>query len=108
MYRHQFYILEGTTPIPCQQSGQWARWFETADRVVGRTIVNGVLISTVFLDIDHQFDEGAPILFETMIFTEIESLDFQTRYTTWEEAKTGHQLVVEQMRLALPVGSGMC
>lgn len=58
---------------------------------VGRTSHNGVLISTVFLSMEHGRDmRGRPILFETMVFGGPHD-GFQQRYCTWQEAEAGHE-----------------
>jgi hypothetical protein len=71
-----------------------------------------VEVSTVFLGLDHQFGEGPPLLFETMVFAQQdmgrEALEALTqRYSTWHEAEQGHEAVCGQVRawLAEP-GSG--
>jgi len=85
-----YYILEGKTPKPVPNMMEWARWFETADRHVAKTMLpNGVRVSTVFQGLDHSFDGDTPLLFETMIFSGRYN-DYQARYSTWEEAKAGH------------------
>lgn len=105
MNRPSLYILDGHKPVPCPDPLLWGKWFETADRVVAQDTVLGVLISTVFLGLDHNFsNDGAPILFETMCFTEIEDVfQQQLRYTTWEEAEAGHRAIVELVRVSLPI-----
>ena len=63
------YILDGKIPVPCDNIIEWGRWYEKADRHVGSNLINGARISTVFLGMDHNWNEGGePILFETMIF----------------------------------------
>ena len=47
------------------------------------------MVSTVFLGLDHAFDGGTPLLFETMIFGG-EHDEYQERYATWDEAEAGH------------------
>ena len=85
------YILEGKSPKPVDDILEWAEWFETANRRVARTKMwLGVEVSTVFLGLDHSFDRGAPILFETMIFGGKQD-EYQDRYHTWEEAEIGHR-----------------
>ena len=99
----RYYILEGHTPMPAPL-GTWGRWFETADRVVVKTIpVDGITISTVFLGLNHQFMSGGPpLLFETMVFWEGGDLDkAQDRYTTWEDAEVGHATMVARVWAAL-------
>lgn len=98
------YILDGHTPVLCSDVIAWAMWFETADRRVALDDVRGIRVSTVFLGIDHNYGySDRPVLFETMCSTEIDWLDMQLRYATWEEAETGHKLVIEQLKSALPV-----
>lgn len=93
------YILDGKTPVREPDHQKWAEWFGSNDRTVARTDVNTLLISTVFLAIDHSFGGGTPVLFETMVFDdygEFERLDYSTtrRYHTWDEAVEGHNEVV--------------
>jgi hypothetical protein len=66
------------------------------DRHVDFTTLGDVKISTVFLQLDHSWGrEGeTPILFETMIFGG-EHDNYMWRYTTWGEAKAGHDRIVE-------------
>ena len=95
------YILNGHNPVKVDLMA-WAKWFETADRKVARTLLpEGVKVSTVFLGIDHNFgDKGPPILFETMIFGG--SLDEEMdRYSTWEEAEAGHKRMVTKAKAAI-------
>ena len=71
-------------------------------RRIGRTTYNGLLVSTVFLWIDHGWSlDGAPhkpLWFETMVFDdrngEGPALDVQQRYETYAEAIIGHNAVV--------------
>jgi hypothetical protein len=113
------YILIGQTPVPCEDLLKWGRWMQSADRFVLRTVVGEWCVSTVFLGLDHQFGDGPPILFETMIFLITaarqpdESLDdlfrrvrpleeaadqeligYQQRYTDWPGAEAGHEVAV--------------
>ena len=48
----------------------WARWFEDSwpTRSVAHEEVGGYTVSTVFLALDHQFGDGPPLLWETMVF----------------------------------------
>jgi len=68
-----YYILQGHDPIPLKddQTLQWARWFETAERHVAQDTVGDFWVSTIFLGLDQNYAlVGEPILFETMIFYE--------------------------------------
>ena len=64
----------------------WRNWFWLG--------VREVRVSTIFLGLDHSFNEDdpkdLPVLFETMIFGKFND-DYQIRYTTWEEAVEGHK-----------------
>ncbi len=91
------YILEGHEPIECPDLMRWASWFEKADRHVDKTAIGDIKISTVFLGLNHNFGDGPPVLFETMIF----GGDFNEemwRYSTWEGAEKGHQKAVEKVK----------
>lgn len=90
------YILDGTTPVHEPDIDKWGNWFESASRVVQRDTVGDALISTVFLGLDHAWGEGTPVLFETMIFGG--ERDQETRrYHTWDEAKIGHQNILDEL-----------
>lgn len=84
------YILDGKVAVPCNALLAWGAWFETASRHVADTRKDGVRVSTVFLGLDHSFGGSVPLLFETMIFGG-EHDQFQERYSTWDEAETGHK-----------------
>jgi hypothetical protein len=92
------YILDGHKAVVEKDLMKWAAWFENANRAVGRTeISKDVSVSTVFLGLDHQFGEGPPLIFETMVFGG--PLDQQEeRYSTWEEAEAGHKHWVEKAK----------
>ncbi len=68
--------------------------FRDPRRQVARNEIDGYLVSTVFLVIDHSFDGGDPVLWETMIFKGGESDLYCERYTSREAAAQGHARVV--------------
>ena len=91
------YILDGHNPIVVEDSREWAQWYEKADRIVAKTTINDIGISTVFLGIDHSWNSDIPVLFETMVFRG--KLDGeQERYTTWEDAESGHKRMVQKVK----------
>lgn len=95
MSMQHLYILEGKTLKPVNDVLEWAKWYETADRVVSKTELPGdVCVSTVFLGMDSGIFNDKPLLFETMIFGG-EHDGFQERYSTWEEAEAGHKKAIE-------------
>lgn len=92
------YTLDGHNPVPIEDTLEWARWFERSidERRVSYTTIGDVRISTTFLGVDHGTNDGAPILFETMIFGGPND-GFQRRYSTWDEAFMGHRRIVRNM-----------
>jgi hypothetical protein len=92
----QYYILEGHEAKPCDAM-TWGKWFEKNDRHVADEKIGDVRISTVFLGLNHSFDNGEPLLFETLVFGG--ELDQEMdRYFTWEQAETGHKKMVERVK----------
>ena len=97
----------------------WARKHEDTDyRVVAQHWVRGWMVSTVWLGLDHNFTrQGAPVIFETMIFAPkdvtvaredwetgadaagtMADLDqYQERYATEEAAQAGHDRALAAM-----------
>jgi len=71
-------------------------------KVVGKDMVGDILVSTVFLGLDHShYGQEGPILFETMIF-EMGAISgefdgFQRRYKTYDEAVEGHKEALEMV-----------
>ncbi|MEU6674851.1 hypothetical protein [Streptomyces sp. NPDC046925] len=64
---------------------------------VGRTHVTSLsdpavdlLVSTVWLGLNHQFGDGPPLLFETMVFGSERTEQYTDRYSTLAEAEAGH------------------
>lgn len=84
------YILVDRKAVPADLT-TWAMFLESADRIVAKSQFGDVCVSTVFLGLDHSFNGGPPILFETMIFGRPHS-DYQTRCSTWEEAEEMHRV----------------
>lgn len=92
-HQPRWYILRGRQPVPAADVYEWARWYEAAKRVVAQTKVGTVLVSTVFLGLDHGFSGDEPLLFETMVFGG--PLDGEClRYSNWQQAEDGHAEMV--------------
>ena len=86
-----YYILnEQGEPVPCDVL-TFGRWFEghPAARVIAHDEVDDVMVSTVFLGLDHSLGHGAPMMYETMIFGGPHD-EYQDRYSTRAEAVAGH------------------
>lgn len=111
------YILDDHHNIvPAADLRAWAEWYETADRHVGWTQIKELIVSTVFLGVDHSWDGAKPLLFETMVFEPSDDpdlgLDFVQgddfapsghpwRYSTWAQAEAGHAQMCELVRAAI-------
>lgn len=68
--RNLYYILDRNyNVIPASSVLEWAQWFTTSKNIVKRNKINDILISTIFLGIDHNLSfVGQTILWETAIF----------------------------------------
>lgn len=92
-------ILVKGKVVPTNDMNLWSAWFHNAERVVKDKIGDAV-VSTCFLGIDHGFG-GEPLWFETMIFGG-EYDGWSDRYTTVEQAYTGHNAAVRMVQGKLP------
>jgi len=69
-------------------------------QIVARFQDERILISTVWLGIDHQFGVGKPLIFETMVFVNDPAAvdpkydNLQWRWHTEEQAKEAHDIIV--------------
>ncbi len=87
-------------PQPTDDLMEWARWFEEIGdkRVVARTeLADEVVVSTVFLGMDHQWGDGPPLLFETMVFGGRWD-ESQWRWPTRESALAAHDRIGAAVR----------
>jgi hypothetical protein len=79
-----WYNLEGDTPVPVPpEKVEWKNRWQL------RSWVGDVLVSTVFMPLNHELNNGAPILFETLVFNG-PLADEGDRYCTKAEAEIGH------------------
>jgi hypothetical protein len=71
---------------------------DPANKIIEQTQLPNCWVSTVFLGLDHGFSDGAPLVFETMVFPskdDLHELDCE-RYSTLAEAKAGHARLIEK------------
>lgn len=66
-------------------------------RVVKQEMIDHVKVSTIFLGLDHQFGDGPPLLFETMIFGGPHS-GYQKRCSTLDQAEAQHEAAIALVR----------
>jgi hypothetical protein len=101
-----WYILEGdqTRQVSMAESAQWLETHR-AEKRIDLTEVGDVEVSTVFLGLDHGWDDGPPVLFETMTFGGGQDTnEWQWRYTTRAAAQAGHDAIVAALRAGTPLG----
>lgn len=83
----RYYGLDGQ-PIT---HDEFFRLYETDDaRRIGYETRDGITVSTVLLGIDHNWGDGPPLIFETMIFGGEYDAE-QWRYSRRDEAEEGHR-----------------
>jgi hypothetical protein len=87
-----WYELIGQTAVPMHGDVlEWALKYETMDRRVAETTLFGMCrVSTIFLSLDHSWNGGRPLLFETMAFWPGRDGYEQERCSTWLEAQEQH------------------
>lgn len=75
---------------------EWAATFnEETRRVKFDRLPNDFRVSTIWLGLDHQYGDGPPLIFETMVFHGERSADLDMeRYSTLAEAEAGHARMV--------------
>lgn len=97
----KWYILKGDEIVPSDLM-EYSKWYASRDTVIAQTNIGDAHISTVFLGLDHGMGtavdgEFLPVLFETMIFGGKHD-QLQTRYHTLEEARLGHEALVNKLK----------
>src|SRR5438094_10208068 len=91
------YILDAQQqPVEEPDLLTWGRWMETAERHVAVDQVRDVKVSTIFLGLDHNYGDGPPLLYETMVFGG--PLDQELdRYATRDAAIAGHAAMLARV-----------
>jgi hypothetical protein len=92
----ELWVLEGHQPKRVDNLYVWARWraeLGNGNRVA-EDHIGDVRVSTMFRGINHAlFDDGPPLLFETIIFGGPHHM-YQRRCATWTEAELCHSEAV--------------
>ena len=86
-------ILKNKQVVPV--SGLERAWQDSDERRVARTEKGNILVSTVFLNLNHGL-EDEPLWFETMAFEDGDEIDCE-RYETYEQAVEGHQAMCDKV-----------
>lgn len=100
-----YYILDGKD-VKQASFEEYLDWLcHDPDRHVGNTDVGNFWVSTVFLTRNHQFHEGPPLFYETMVFSRDPTtgkVDFEELYmdrcSTYEEAVAMHEKAVAKTK----------
>ena len=92
-----WYVLdENNRPVLVSTSAEHFA-VHPSKNIVEQTNTKYGYVSTVFLGLDHKFiGVGPPVVFETLISGGDRDKDI-TRYTTWADAKRGHDLIVNEI-----------
>lgn len=97
MSKHLFWRLQGKLAIPTNAK-TWAFEVFSNDRLVAHDKIGGVVISTVFIGMDHsRIPDTPPLIFELVVFRGGESAE-TFRYSTWQQAEAGHAQVLAKIR----------
>jgi len=99
----KYYVMDGDD-IRQVDVREWAVMFDRDSRRIGLDQIGDMSVSTVFLGLNHAYDDGPPLLFETLVSGGPAS-DEMERYSTKAEAIAGHQRMVERCRHILSAGS---
>lgn len=99
---NRYYVMDDDGLVQPASLDEWARFTSAlGGRRIDSTEVGDFEVSTVFLGIDHQFGDGPPLLFETMIFAKVVDSPLDQRCWRWstrDQAVAGHARVVEALR----------
>ena len=95
----KYTLDEQGNPRPEQDLAAWAKWFETAYRIVKQQQIGASKVSTVFLGLDHNFaPSGPPILWETMIFGGPLDQEQDRCSGTREQAEAMHERMCDRVK----------
>lgn len=88
----QYILNEQGEAVEEKDLMKWGQWLE--DHVYDRRLAyqmtpGGAIVSTVFLGLDHNWGDGDPVLWETMIFGGRYN-NYQRRYQSKDQALLGH------------------
>jgi len=111
-----YYVLDGEEARAVSLE-DYIKWATDHSTIIVQDRLGGVVVSTVFLLVDHSHAFGSPVLFETMVFewkgfkdgSSMRELD-EERYNTLSAAIVGHKITVEKLianRFAYLINSGV-
>lgn len=98
---HYYYLNEDHSVRPCapdECNAQRLKMTLNNTKHMAFDKINGFDVSTVWLGINHaySFDNGPPLLFETMVFDKDDWHEiYMDIYSTWDEAVEGHKRAIQ-------------
>ena len=95
------YILnENGNPVVEPDLMKWGQWLQNnKERIVKQENIGPYFVSTVFLGLDHNWSNGPPILWETLVFGKGPLKDEMTRCGgTREQAEAMHEAMVKRVK----------
>ena len=92
-----YYKLWGREAVPATMK-EWSSSYEQQNmRRVGFYKDGDLVVSTVFLGMDHSFGFGPPMIFETLT-QRVGGEENMVRYSTWKQARAGHHAMVRKLK----------
>ena len=93
-----YYDLNGKAIKGKNALMEWAELCKSPKRILKQDFFcPRIKVSTVWLGLDHNFGGGKPLIFETIIFFNHKTMEM-FRYSTREEAESGHQEAVKMVK----------
>lgn len=98
------YVLNSDgNPVAEPNLEKWAQWLALGShRRVAEDFVGKSRVSTVFLGLNHQFGDGPPLLWETMVFGGPLDREQERCSGNREQAEAMHAAMVARVKEASP------
>ena len=96
-----FILGHGKKRIPIEVDiFEWSDFVADLDNTrVDRTEINGFVVSTVFIGRGDMWGNRDTEWFETTVYMDgIKCEEFTTAHETWDEAKLGHSLAINNLK----------
>jgi hypothetical protein len=92
------YVLMNKMPVLCDDILEWSKNYEQ-NRIIKQEYILNIFISTIFLGLDHNFfNNGPPILWETMVFGGKLNGEQDRCSGSWEQAEKMHSEMVIKVK----------
>lgn len=93
-----YYVLKDGQVVATENLIEWGEFMESGERVVAKTDIGLVHISTMFLGLDHSMGGSPLILWKSLVFGGAHD-GLMKRYSTREEAQAGHHEIVRWVKI---------